>query len=76
MSDADVREQLQQALDKTVEFLDTELAPSEGMGRLLKSASGVMLGSVTRLREPDSWYEYRLEAMCSPSNTAKNKNNH
>ena len=61
MSDADVRKQLQQALDETVEFLETKVAPREGMGRLLKSACGVMLGSVTRLREPDSWYKYRLD---------------
>jgi hypothetical protein len=61
MSEADVRKQLQQALDETVEFLETKVAPEEGRGRLLKSASGVMLGSVTRSTEPDSWYQYCLE---------------
>jgi hypothetical protein len=61
MSEADVRKQLQQALDETVEFLETKVAPVKGRGRLLKSASGVMLGRVTRSTEPDSWYQYRLE---------------
>ena len=62
MSDADVRKQLQQALDETIDCLKTEVLPSEEMGRLLESPCGVMLGTVTRAKEADRWYEYHLEA--------------